>query len=99
MVLFNLLWVSAIAFAVLLPFHRQTQWHATLDLPIGRSAFVDPLEWHEFAWLAQRTHPCEFLFNQPALSLYLSLDNPTASEFVNYDEFTRPDQVTAVIWS
>ena len=79
----NLLWVLAVGFAVLLPFHRQTQWHATLDLPIGRSAFVDPLEFHEFAWLAQRTRPSEPFFNQPALSLYLSLDNPTASEFVN----------------
>lgn len=93
------LWVLAVAFAVLLPFHRQTQWHAALDLAIGRTAFVDPLEFHEFAWLAQRTHPSEPFFNQPALSLYLSLENPAASEFVNYDEFTRPDQVTAVIRS
>jgi hypothetical protein len=95
----NLLWVLAVAFAVLLPFHRQTQWHATLDLPIGRTAFVDPLELHEFASLAQRPHPSDPFFNQSALSLYLSLDNPTASEFVNYDEFTRPAQVTAVIQS
>ena len=95
----NLLWVLAVAFALLLPFHRQTQWHATLDLPIGRTAFVDPLELHEFASLAQRTHPADPFFNQPALSLYLALDNPTASEFVNYDEFTRPEQVTAVLQS
>lgn len=36
----NLLWALAIAFAILLAFHRQTQWHATLDLPIGRIAQV-----------------------------------------------------------
>jgi len=50
----------------------------------------------EFQWLAQRTHPSEFFFNQSALCLYLSLNNPTASEFINYDESTRPDQVVAI---
>lgn len=88
--------VAAI-FAMLQPIHRQTQWHPTLDLPIGRTAFSDPDEFHEFQWLAQRTHPSELFFNHMGLALYLSLDNPTASEFVNYDDFTRPEQVTAVI--
>jgi hypothetical protein len=95
----NLLWILAVAFAVFLPLHRQTHWHATLNLPIGRSAFVDKLEFHEFDWLARRSRPSEPFFNQPALSLYLSLDNPTASEFINHDEYTRPGQVDAVIRS
>jgi hypothetical protein len=95
----KLLSVLSLGLAVLLPLHRQTQWHATLDLPAGRSAFVDVLEYQEFDWVARLTHPSELFFNQPALSLYLSLKNPTASEFVNNDEFTRPDQVAAVIQS
>jgi hypothetical protein len=95
----NALWVLVVVFALFLPLHRQTQWHAILDLPIGRSAFVDPLQFQEFAWLAQRSHPSEPFFNQPALALYLLLDNPAAVEFVNYDEFTRPGQVSAVIRS
>jgi hypothetical protein len=95
----NLLCVLAIAFALLLPIRRQTQWHATLNLPIGRTAFSDIRVFREFQWLAQRTHPSEPFFNNAALSLYLSLNNPTPSEFVNYDEFTRPEQVAAVIQS
>ena len=94
-----LLWLLAAAFALLLPFNRQTQWHATLNLPIGRTAFSDPLVFREFQWLAQRTHPSEPFFNNAALALYLSLGNPTASEFVNYDDFTRPEQVVAVVQS
>jgi hypothetical protein len=93
------LWLVAAAFAVLLPLNRQTQWHATLDLPIGRTAFTDPLVFHEFQWLAQRTRPSEPFFNSPALALYLGLENPTASEFVNYDDFTRPEQVVAIVQS
>jgi len=95
----NLLCLLAIVLAFLLPFYRQTQWHATLDLPIGRTAFSDPLEFQEYQWLAQRSHPSELLFNHGGLGLYLSLDNPTASEFVTGTDFTRPEQVAAVLES
>jgi hypothetical protein len=91
--------ILAIAFAFLLPFYRQTQWHATLNLPIGRTAFNDPLEFNEYQWLAQRTHPSELFFNHGGLGLYLSLNNPTASEFVTDTDFTRPEQVTEVLES
>ena len=94
-----LLWFLAAALALLLAIYRQTQWHGALDLPIGRTAFYDPVEFNEFQWLAQRTHPSDLFFNQGGLALYLSLDNPTASEFVNHDEFTRPEQVASVIQS
>jgi hypothetical protein len=91
------LWTLAALFALLLPIRRQTQWHATLDLPIGQTAFSDIATFREFRWVAQHTHPHEFFFNNSALCLYLGLNNPTASEFVTYDEFTQPDQVAAVI--
>lgn len=95
----GLLCLLALAFAFLLPFYRQTQWHATLDLPIGRTAFSDPLEFQEFQWLAERSHPSELLFNQGSLGLYLSLENPTASEFITDTDFTQPEQVAAVLQS
>jgi hypothetical protein len=95
----NLLCTLAVIFAVLLPLHRQTQWHATLNLPIGRTAFTGPLVYREFQWVSQRTHPGDLFFNSPALCLYLSLTNPTPSEFVTYDDFTRPEQVSAIIQS
>jgi hypothetical protein len=91
------LFTLAAVFALLLPIYRQTQHYAILDLPIGRTAFADPEEFREFQWLAQRTHPSEIFFNNSGLTLYLSLDNPAAVEFINHDDFTRPEQVTAVI--
>ncbi len=87
----------ALFFALLLPIYRQTQHYAILDLPIGSTAFADLEEFREFQWLAQRTRPGETFFDNSALALYLSLSNPTAVEFVNNDDFTRPEQVTAVI--
>jgi len=95
----NLLCALAVIFAVLLPLHRQTQWHATLNLPIGRTAFTDALVYDEFRWVSERTRPGDLFFNNSALCLYLSLTNPTPSEFVSYNNFTRPEQVSAVIQS
>ncbi len=91
--------VLVLFFAVVLAAHRQTQWHATLDLPIGKTAFNDKLLFQEFQWLAQRTHPSEPFFNNPALALYLALSNPTQAEFVTYAEFTRPEQLAAILHS
>jgi hypothetical protein len=95
----KLLCFVAILFAFLLPVYRQIQPHVTLNLPIGRTAFADIQEAREFQWLAERTQPAELFFNQPTLALYLALGNRTASEFVNDDDFTRPEQVAAVIQS
>jgi hypothetical protein len=95
----RLLCILAIVFAVLFSFHRQTQWHGTLNLPVGRTAFTDFAMYREFQWLAQRTQPSEFFFNDSDLGLYLSLDNPTGSEFLTYADFTRPEEVAAVIQS
>jgi hypothetical protein len=87
----RLLWVTALAFAVVLAFSRQVQRCYTLQLPIGKTAFLDPLEFREFQWLAQRTHPSDLFFNQSTVSFYLALDNSTSSEFINNDDFTRPE--------
>lgn len=43
------------------------------------------------------THPQDGFFNDSALTLYLSLVNPTQTEFVAYDETTRPEQVAAIL--
>jgi hypothetical protein len=89
--------VAVAVFAVVLSLHRVTQWHGVLDLPIGRTAFVDRLQFDEFQWLAERTQPHEPFFNNTALSLYLALDTPAVVEFINEDGFTRPEQVSAVL--
>jgi hypothetical protein len=93
----KLSWVMAGCYLILLPVYRQVQWHDTLELPIGRTAFTDRALLHKFQWLAERTHPSVGFFNDSALTLYLSLHNPTQTEFVTYDETTRPEQIAAVL--
>ena len=93
----KLSWVVAGCYLILLPVYRQVQWHDTLDLPIGRTAFTDRTLFHKFQWLAECTHPSDGFFNDSALTLYLSLRNPTQTEFVTYDETTRPEQIAAVL--
>jgi hypothetical protein len=93
----KLSWVLAGCYLILLPVSRQVQWHDTLDLPIGRTAFNDKALLQKFQWVAERTHPSDGFFNDSALTLYLSLHNPTQTEFVTYDETTRPEQIAAVL--
>ena len=93
----KLSWVLAGCYLILLPVSRQVQWHDTVDLPIGRTAFTDRALLQKFQWVAERTHPSDGFFNDSALTLYLSLHNPTQTEFVTYDETTRPEQIAAVV--
>ncbi len=93
----KLSWVVAGCYLILLPVYRQVQWHDTLDLPIGRTAFTDRTLWQKFQWMAEHTHPSDGFFNDSALTLYLSLHNPTPTEFITYDETTRPEQIAAVL--
>jgi hypothetical protein len=93
----KLSWVLAACYLILLPVYRQVQWHGALDLPIGRTAFTDRAQLQRFQWMAEHTHPSDGFFNDSALILYLSLHNPTQTEFITYDETTRPEQIAAVL--
>jgi hypothetical protein len=92
-----LLWAVAALFAVLLPVYRQHQWHAIVPLPVGKTAFIDPLKYQEFRWLAQQTHPSEPFFNDADLGFYLMLENPAPVDFINMDDSTRPEWVAASV--
>lgn len=92
-----LLWGAAAFFAILLPAYRQHQLHAIVQLPVGKTAFVDPLKYQEFRWFAQQTHPSELFFNDANLGFYLRLENPAPVDFVNMDDSTRPEWVAASI--
>ncbi len=93
----NFLGVVAAVFALVLSLHRVTQWHGVLNLPIGRTAFVERAEFDEFRWLAERTKAGDVFFNNTSLSLYLSLSTPVAAEFIDDGDSTRPDQVDAIL--
>ena len=51
----KLSWVLAACYLILLPVYRQVQWHGTLELPIGRTAFTDRVLLQKFQWVAERT--------------------------------------------
>ena len=87
----------AVVFAVLLGLSRQVQRREVLELPIGRVAFLDAGEAREYEWLKERTRPGDWFFNESSLGLYLGLVSPSESDFINSDEYTRPEQVVKVI--
>lgn len=90
-------WLLTAVYAIWLPIHRQMQWHGNLMTPIGKTAFLDPVQMREYQWLEERTHPRETFFDEPALVMYLQLVNPTHAEFVNGDEFSQPQDVREIV--
>ncbi len=97
-VLRNFLWCASAGFALLTVYH-QAQWHAALNLPVGRVAFRDVLEFEEFQWLAQHTQPSDLFFGHPTLAFYLLQQSPSSSEFVTPDDFSRPEVVAGIVQS
>lgn len=90
-------WCLTAFYAILLPIHRQTQWHGTLMTRIGKTAFLDPEHMREVQWLEERTHPHDTFFDDSMLAMYLQLVNPTHAEFVNGDEFSQPEDVREIV--
>ncbi len=92
-----LLWSMALALVLFLPIRRQLHWRAYLDLPTDRTAFVDPSDYEKTKWFSGQTHAGETFFSDLQLSFALALDNPAPLDCVTPYEFTRPEQVDAVV--
>jgi hypothetical protein len=93
----GIVFLVALSFFLWLPVHRQIQWHRTLRLPTGETAFADPERWRMMQWLQVRTHPGDFFFNDDSINLYLALRNPTPAEFVNNGASTTAEDVSRVL--
>jgi hypothetical protein len=93
----GLLWAGSVATIVLLPIQTQRHWRGILDLPTGRTAFLEREDYEEFRWFAEKTHAGESFFNEPQHSFVLGLENPTAVDYVTRTEYTTKEQVKAVI--
>jgi hypothetical protein len=75
----------------------QTRWTASLDLPIGRTAFIDSARYEEYRYAVGRTCRGQFMFGPPPILFALGVQNPAPIDvFVPFD-YTRPEQVTATI--
>lgn len=85
----------AVAIAIAGSVYYQTRWRAYLDLPAGRTAFLDPVEYDEYRWMLGHTHPGQYFFGMPPMYVPLHLLNPTAVEGFDTSEYTRPEWVVA----
>jgi hypothetical protein len=88
---------AALTLALAVPLHIQSRWHASLSLPAGRSAFLDPALYEEYQWLLRNTHPGQYFFGLPPLYYAFHLRNPAAIEGYDASEYSRPQQVIALV--
>ncbi len=88
--------VAALMMALVTPIRTQMRWHASLDLPGGRTAFDDKMQYEEYGWALAHTHPGQFFFGMP-MYLPFHLRNPGPVDGLDVSEYTRPEQVTALV--
>jgi hypothetical protein len=75
----------------------QTRGAAVLDLPIGRTAFMDFARYEEYRYAMEHTCRGQFMFGPSPILFALQVKNPAPIDgFVPFD-YTRPEQVTATI--
>jgi hypothetical protein len=93
----KMLAVVAILLAVVAPVRLQARQHPYLDLPAGRAAFSDPAQFQEYRWLLNRTRPGQYFFGMPPYFTAFHLVNPAAIEGFHPSDYTRPEQVVALV--
>jgi hypothetical protein len=89
--------ILAAALAVTAAVRSQTRPQAYLDLPAGRTAFVDSAVLEEYRWVLTHTHPAQFFVGMPPLYVPFHLQNPASTESLDTSEYTRPEDVAAVL--
>ena len=95
----NGLCAAGIFFLLYLPISRQMHGWVSLDMPTGRAAFISSPQYDKAQWFAARTHPGETFFDEPFIAFALSLNSPGPIDYVLPGEFTRPEQVEALMKS
>ncbi len=69
-----------------------------LDLPVGRVAIPPRADYYDiYRWMEENTKPGQWYFGMPALVLALELRNPTPMGEISRGEYTRPEQVSAIV--
>jgi hypothetical protein len=91
------LWTAALLLMVYLPINRQLHPRRYIDLPMGRTAFLDPREYDQIEWYAARTRPGDSFFGDPTAAFLLSLESPSSLDYVTVSAFTRPQQIQELI--
>jgi hypothetical protein len=89
--------VIAILLAVVPPVRLQARQHPYLELPAGRAAFFDPAQSQEYRWLLDHTRPGQYFYGMPPYFSAFHLVNPAAIEGFHPSDYTRPEQVAALV--
>ena len=84
---------------VALPLVKQLHRPSYLDLPTGRTAFLNREAYDRYRWAASQTRPSDFFFGGlfPDFYFILKLRNPAPVAFITPYEYTRPEEVQAVL--
>jgi hypothetical protein len=97
----NALLAATLFLAVGLPAAAQLHSHGRvfLNLPGGRTAFVDDAHADRYRWVMAQTHAQDYFWGgmYPDFYFLLDLRNPTTFPYLTADGFTRPEAVTAAI--
>jgi hypothetical protein len=89
------LWITVLVVGVAKPVITQTGWRGALELPTGRTAFLQrSLGLHdETEWLMQRTRPGDYFFGDQFIGFALRLRNPARVDFVTTTGYSTKEQV------
>jgi hypothetical protein len=90
-------WGLVLALGILKPCVTQMKLSEHLDLPTGRTAFINEASYQKMKWLLPRVRPSDYFFGDPAMGLALRLWNPGRVDFVRPTDYTRPEQVADLI--
>jgi hypothetical protein len=85
----------AVALAQIVAMHVHHEY--ILDLPAGRAVIPKQGNAEVYRWMAEHTHPGQWFFGLPPMTLPLGLRNPTPIESPAPGEYCRPEQIHAVI--
>lgn len=87
----------AAALAIAMAVRVQAGWVSCLDLPAGRTAFTDSSVLEEYSWVRDHTHPGQFFWGMPPFYVPFHLTNPAAIAGYDSSEYTRPEEVSALV--
>jgi hypothetical protein len=87
----------AAALAIAMAVRVQAGSVSCLDLPAGRTAFTDPSALEEYTWVRAHTHPGQFFWGMPPFYVPFHLKNPATIAGYDASEYTRPEDVSALI--
>jgi hypothetical protein len=81
------------------PFTTQRHSRTYLDMPVGRTAFLNRDVYDRYCFVASQVRPGEYFFGGLFPDYYFMFDlrNPAAIQYVSPFEYTRPEQVQDVI--